>query len=115
LRVIRENRRKPLAKPVAEGVIKSGNSRLIPVTISAGVSRATFDLVWIRDWSRFPSSDIDMIILDPSGQVVSTAGATLNAPERAVVENPVPGQWQVLVQAAEMYRPDNFKLYLRTE
>jgi subtilisin family serine protease len=115
LRVIRENRRKPLAKPVAEGVIKSGNSRLIPVTIPAGVSRATFDLVWIRDWSRFPSSDIDMIILDPSGQVVSTAGATLNAPERAVVENPVPGQWQVLVQAAEMYRPDNFKLYLRTE
>jgi hypothetical protein len=48
-------------------------------------------------------------------QVVSAAGATLNSPERAVVENPIKGQWQVLIQAAEMYRPDTFKLYVSTD
>ena len=115
LRITRENMAEPLTKPVAQGAVEPGDSLLIPVSIPEGVSRATFDLAWTRNWTVFPPSDLDMVILDPVGQIVSTAGATLNAPERAVLENPVPGHWQVLVQAAQMYRPDTFKLYLRTE
>ena len=115
LRITRENLRRPLSNPVAVGAIEPGDSLLIPVTISAGVSRATFDLTWERNWTRFPPGDIDMLILDPSMQVVSAAGATLNSPERAVVENPIKGQWQVLIQATEMYRPDTFKLYVSTD
>jgi hypothetical protein len=43
-----------------------------------------------------------MLVLDPSGKLVldSTgfpAGATLNSPERAVIANPMAGQWTVLV------------------
>jgi hypothetical protein len=115
LRLTRENKRKPLANPVAEGSLQAGGSRWVPVDIPPGVSRATFDLVWVGDWTRFPTSDIDMFILDPAMQLVSAAGATLNAPERAVVANPIPGQWHVLIQGAEMYQTDEYKLYLRTK
>src|SRR3990172_7786336 len=94
----------PRSSPVAVGAIEPGDSLLIPVTIPAGVSRATFDLTWERNWTRFPPGDIDMLILDPSMQVVSAAGGTLNSPERAVVENPIKGQWQGVIQAAGVDR-----------
>jgi hypothetical protein len=39
-----------------------------------GTRSATFDLNWFRDWSRFPTSDIDMLVYDPDGNLVSMAG-----------------------------------------
>lgn len=115
VRLLRENFRQELTGRVARGSIRMGQSFVYPVVIPEGVAVATFDLVWNSDWSKFPTSDLDMIVFDPAGELASLSGATLNAPERAVIENPVPGTWYVYVQGFEMYRPDNFTLYLRTE
>jgi hypothetical protein len=115
MRLVRENNRTPLTNPVAQGEINMGDAFLIPVEIPQGVSQATFDLAWTRDWSKFPSSDLDLVVFDPDFNLVSLGGATLNAPERAVVEYPIAGTWQIYVQGYEMYRPDVFKLFVRTE
>ena len=88
---------------------------LIPVNIPEDVTKATFDIHWNRDWSQFPTSDIDMVILGPDYNPVSLDGATLNAPERAVINSPMPGTLFVLIHGFELYRPDIFELYLTTE
>jgi len=67
------------------------------------VSTATFDLHWVRDWSRFPTSDIDMVIFSPEEEIVAMDGATLNAPERATIDSPTQGLWFVLVYGFELY------------
>jgi len=56
-----------------------------------------------------------MVIFDPDWAIASNDGATLNAPERAVIDSPIEGLWYVLVYGSELYRPDSFKLFLTTE
>jgi hypothetical protein len=41
---------------------------------SGGRFSGTFDLSWTRNWTVFPTNDIDMIILNPPARVMSTAG-----------------------------------------
>ena len=115
VRITRENFRQPLRHPIASGPIGMGDVMLIPVEIPEGTTTATFDLTWRRDWSKFPTSDIDMFILDPDFNVASTQGVSGNAPERAVIEEPAAGTWWVYIEGYELYRPDFFKLYLTLE
>jgi len=115
VRITRENFRQPLRRPIARGIIKTGEAVTIPVDIPAGVTTATFDLDWLRKWNHFPTSDIDMIIYDPDLNVASFDGATGNAPERAVIADPAEGTWYVYIEAYEVYRPDPYKLYLTIE
>ena len=96
------------------GVIKANDFFIVPIVIPDGVSTATFDLVWNRDWSMFPTSDVDMIIFDP-GSSWPFDGATSNAPERAVFDDPAPGTWWVLIDGYEIHKPDNYDLYLKLE
>jgi serine protease AprX len=117
IRITREGFRKPPEHPVAEGDICMGNEYWIPVFMPKGVSTAIFDLTWTRNWSQFPTSDIDMVIFDPRFKLVDESfdGATLNAPERAVIESPKKGLWFVWVNGFEVYKPDMFQLYLTTK
>ncbi|MGB3701211.1 MAG: S8 family serine peptidase [Anaerolineales bacterium] len=116
LRVIREQAHQPdTDKPFAKSIIKMGDVINLPVEIPAGVSEATFDLVWNRDWLKFPTSDMDMLVFDPDQNLVSLEGATWNAPERAVISDPAPGVWRVQIEAREIYKTDLFRLYLKTE
>jgi hypothetical protein len=115
LRIIRENYRPMLRGKLVEGEITNGQEVLIPVTLPEGISQATFDLVFNRDWSKFPTSDIDMYIFDPEMNVASFDGVSLNAPERARVFDPVPGDWWVYLYGYELYKPDHYTLYLNTE
>ena len=115
IRITRAGFRKPLKRPIATKAIHMDDIFWIPVYIPEGVTTATFDLYWSKDWSQFPTSDIDMVILGPDYNPVSLHGATLNAPERAVINSPVSGTWFVLVHGFELYRPDIFELYLTTE
>ena len=112
VRITRENFRQPLRNPVASGHIEMGDVFLIPVEIPDGVTTATFDLTWRRDWSRYPTSDIDMWIFDPAFNLASWQGVSGNAPERAVIENPEAGTWWVYIEGYEMYLPDRYSLYL---
>ncbi len=79
------------------GVVADGEWLAIPVVVPAGTARASFELGWKRDWSHTPTNDIDLYVIDPDGSLVDFSGATLNAPERTVVEAPVPGEYTVLV------------------
>ena len=117
IRITREGFRTPPKHPIAKGAIRMNDVCWVPVVIPEGVTTATFDLTWIRDWSQFPTSDIDMVIFDPDYNTVDESfdGATFNAPERAVINSPTAGLWFVLVQGFELYRPDRFELYLTTE
>jgi hypothetical protein len=116
LRVTRENDAKAkLKRLVAISTLKIGEAFNLPVEIPHGVSQATFDLAWYRNWRRFPTSDIDMLIYDPTGNLVSLDGATDNTPERAVITDPDPGTWTIRIGAIEMYDTDLFLLYLNTE
>jgi subtilisin family serine protease len=116
LRVIREQD-PPLKpqKPIAHSVLKTGNSYHVPVEITEGLSRVTFDLVWHRDWRKFPTSDIDMLVYDPAGDLVSTQGATGNTPERAEISDPAPGTWTISIEAIELHKPDQFQLSMDME
>ncbi len=87
VRITRENEAERLQKPISKSVISQDDVFIVPVDVPEGTAQATFNLRWQRDWSRFPTSDLDLILYDPDMNVI-TDGATLNAPERAVVKNP---------------------------
>jgi subtilisin family serine protease len=85
-------------------LVGDAERQAFPVVIRAGAARATFDLSWKRDWTRFPTDDLDLIVVSPSG-VEDFRGATLNAPERTVVEAPEPGTWTAIVEGFAVHRP----------
>ncbi len=112
MRVTRVSGLKEHEEPIAEGDLLMGGKRTIAIDIPEGTKAATLDLCWEHDWSRFPTSDFDMLVQDAAGATVSTAGSTLNAPERTILTNPAPGRYYVVVSASEVYTEDSFKLYM---
>ena len=116
VRITRENEgTRPDGDRVDRGWIRMDDSFYVPVEIPDGVTTATFDLLWYRNWSRFQTNDLDMIIFGPDFAPASLDGATSNAPERAIISDPAPGTWWVLVDGYEVHRPDLYKLYVKLE
>ena len=58
----------------------------------AAAADAVFEVSWLQSWARYPTNDIDMILIDPLGNEV-VDGATANSPERVTIANPTPGRW----------------------
>jgi len=114
VRVTRENFGSCLRRPIYRDYINNGDVLFVPVTMPAGRTSATFDLLWARDWSRFPTSDIDLILVDPDGNLIYD-GASLNAPERATVKSPAAGEWMAVIQGYQVDRTDYVRLYLTLE
>lgn len=111
VRIVRENFRLADKAPIAKGLIKQSDQIAIPVVVPDGQTQLQIDLNWLRDWSFFPTSDIDMYVFDPYGNPYYD-GVSLNSPERVVVDTPMPGVWYVLIYGYELYRPDTFNLYV---
>jgi hypothetical protein len=114
IRVTRENDGISRGQEIAESDIAMGDVFIFPVEIPGGLSAVTFDTVFARNWSKFPTSDLELLIFDPDFNQAS-AGGSLNAPERAVIADPAAGTWYVYIEGFEMYRPDRFTLYMKTE
>jgi hypothetical protein len=114
VRVTRENRRMPLGLPVAEGWIQQDESVFVATEIQEGVSQSTIDLTWMRDWRHFPTSDLDFLVWGPNGGLFGH-GTTLNAPERAIVANPIAGTYVIEVIGQEVYMPDYYRVYVSNE
>lgn len=94
----------------AHGKLSEGGAAVFPIDVPAGVSEAEFRLRWDHDWSHYPSSDLDMVILDPDF-APNEAGATLNSPELVRIANPRKGTWYVLVIGFEVNAwKERFKL-----
>jgi hypothetical protein len=70
------------------------------VDVPAGTTQLVFELSWEGNWGRYPTNDLDMLLLDPNYPTsdINVDGATLNSPERAVIDNPAAGIWTAYVQ-----------------
>jgi len=94
----------------AHGKLREGDAAVFPIEVPAGVSEAEFRLRWENDWSRYPASDLDMVIFDPSF-LPNQDGASLNSPEVVKIANPTAGTWFVLVLGFEINAwKERFKL-----
>jgi len=115
MRITRENFKPPLQGLIAEADINMGDTFVIPVEIPENTDLATFDLTFRRNWTKFPTSNIDMLLFDPEFNLATLNGASLNAPERSVISEPMAGTWYVYIYGTEMYWPDHFKLFRNLE
>lgn len=82
--------------------ISEGQTHSYPFTMPAGVTQATFELTFDNDWGHYPTNDLDLILLDPDGNL-NFDGATLNGRELAIVKNPKPGTWTIFVDGFNLF------------
>jgi hypothetical protein len=92
-----ERTRGPLARPTAVGRIQQGDLVPVQVEVPPGTAQLAFELAWEGNWSRYPTNDLDLIILDPNTQP-SFEGATFASPERVVIDGPPAGVWTAYIQ-----------------
>jgi subtilisin family serine protease len=88
--------------------VKEGETDVYYFTIPDEAGFAYVTLSWIRDWSRWATSDLDIIIINPDGSV-NVEGATGFSPEAAIIEGP--GTYIILVDGYGVYFGKN-ELYL---
>jgi subtilisin family serine protease len=100
----------PVPQFTTQGKISDQELLSFPVNVPAGVSQADFRLGWRQDWGNYPTADVDLILIAPNGSV-NFAGATLNNPEHAVINDPLPGTWFAIVSGFEIQTgTDKFEL-----
>jgi subtilisin family serine protease len=58
----------------------------IKIPVPPNTANIELRLCWRGDWSRYPSSDLDLYVYWDEG--LTLTGATLNSPERVVLKNP---------------------------
>ena len=88
--------------PTAAGIIEQDETDFYEVDIPAGATQALFEVSWLRNWARYPTNDIDMVLTAPDG-TINVAGATLNSPERVEIANPAPGRWRVAIVGFDVH------------
>jgi serine protease AprX len=94
--------RTPTPGKTADNYIEEGQQIAVPFNVAAGVALLTAQLEWDVDWSTYPTNDLDVILIPPTGPAI-VAGATLNAPELVRLENPVAGEWLAIVDAFTIF------------
>jgi hypothetical protein len=99
-----ERSREIRVRPTETGRVRQGDLIPIQVDVPAGTKKLTFDLSWESDWSRYPTADLDLLLVDPKLRVNSKDGATLSSPERITIENPTAGVWTAQVSAITIHR-----------
>lgn len=87
---------------LASGKVPQGGGQLVEVVVPAGLTEVTFELSWNNHWGRYPTDDLDLIIIDPALNL-NFDGATFNSPERATIDAPVPGTYSVIVDGFTVY------------
>ena len=70
------------------------------------------ELEWDNDWGAYPTNDIDLALQPPTGAPILD-GATINAPERAGINNPVAGEWTAIVDGFSVLTKHGDKFSLR--
>jgi hypothetical protein len=87
--------------PISVGTVKQGDQDVVQFQVPPGKSQLSVVLSWLHDWGAYPTNDLDVVLVDPNGNV-DVDGATLNSPERAVIANPTPGVWTAYVQGFQI-------------
>jgi hypothetical protein len=84
------------------GYIKEGESDFYSFTIpDLGHDQlAILELSWYRDWTKWATSDLDMIVFYPNGSV-NVDGATGSSPE--FVQITEPGEYLIMIDGYQIY------------
>ncbi len=78
--------------PTSAGIIEQDEVDFVEVDVPAGAGKAVFELAWSQNWARYPTNDLELVLLDPAGNVIDI-GATANSPERVEIVKPIAGRW----------------------
>lgn len=79
--------------------IAEGEELEINVPVPEWAGKTIIELWWLRNWSTYPTSDLDLIVFWDEGP--NFDGATLNSPERVVIRNPT--TLTVIVSVYQIY------------
>jgi subtilisin family serine protease len=82
--------------PTSVSSIEQDETDFVEFDVPAGASKGIFELAWLQNWARYPTNDLDLVLLDPVGNVIAT-GATANSPERVEIATPAPGRWTAAI------------------
>ena len=98
------------------GRIVEGDTFAYRFNVPDGTEFLVAELEWDNDWGAYPTNDIDLVLVPPTG-APNFAGATINAPERASIQNPVAGEWTAIVDGFSVLtkRGERFSLRLTTD
>lgn len=102
LKVTGKKADKELPDPVFTGKIRDNESDETLLRVKRGTKEIHFNLSWFGDWSRYPAHDIDLILVDPKGNLVLD-GATISSPELVSIPNPLPGLWSIFIDGFEIH------------
>lgn len=83
-------------KSNAKGKIAEGAFDAYTTNVPGGTSELDVELSWKENWGYFPTDDLDLILLSPSGEAIYD-GATLDSPEAVSITDPQAGIWTILV------------------
>jgi hypothetical protein len=100
--LIIEEERSPQGGPSAKGKVAQGDTAAIQVDVAPGTAEAVFELSWKENWGHYPTDDLDLVLIDPSG-VADETGVTFASPERVVLSDPLPGIWTLLVSGLTVH------------
>ena len=64
--------------------------------VESDTQQLVAEISWGADWGNYPAHDIDLVLMDPEGNLVLDA-ATLNIPERLIIDAPAKGDWDAFV------------------
>jgi hypothetical protein len=86
--------------PTAAGRVQQEDLIPVQVDVPAGTAQLVFELSWEGNWGRYPTNDLDMLLLDPDYPTsdIILDGATYDSPERVVIDSPAAGVWTAYVQ-----------------
>lgn len=105
----------PMPNNPIQGTIENGADVVVPVMIGNAIRTLDVELLASKGWGSFPTSDLDLILVDPAGNSILT-GATLRSPERARVSSPAAGMWQIIIRAFNVPSGrDNYQLKIVIE
>ena len=82
--------------PTTASIIEQDEIDFVEVDVPAGAGEAVFELAWKQNWARYPTNDLDLVLINPAG-IANVSGATLASPERVAIANPAPGRWTAAI------------------
>jgi hypothetical protein len=88
--------------PTSLSTIEQDEVDFVEVTVPAGAKTAVFELAWKQNWSRYPTNDLDLVLIDPAGDA-NDSGASGNSPERVEIASPMPGRWRAAIIGFTIY------------
>jgi hypothetical protein len=82
---------------IAKGKVGQSELDVHAFEVEPDTSELTLYLSWGNSWAKWPTNDLDLLLVDPDGNLLLD-GATLATPERVFLTDPMPGPWFAGVQ-----------------